>query len=427
MTNGNLNEEAVKRLPVPTKGNRITYFAGAVIQGAKAPRGFGVRVTAAGARAFVLNYRLRAREHRYTIGAWPDWSALKAVRAARDLRQRVDRGENPLEDRTPSPATASVASMLDDFVARYVRNKNQPLRSADEYESAFKRLVKPRIGKLSVYEVRRSHVNKMLDEIEDSNGLVMADRTLAYLRKAFNWYAARDDQFNVPIVRGMARVKPKDRARARVLSDEEIRIIWPTLAKAGTFGALVKALLLTAQRRDEIAQMSRREIGDDAIWEIPAERYKTKRPNFVPLSKAAITVINAQAKIENCDYVFSSRAKTPFSGFGKSKAALDKAILAGMKKRAKKGVEVEPLPNWTLHDLRRTAKTLMVRAGVRPDISERVLGHVINGVEGTYDRHCYADEKRDALEKLAEAIERILSQKPASIVTLRGERARAQA
>ena len=143
MTRGNLNEETVKRLPVPTKGNRVTYFAGAMIQGAKAPRGFGVRVTAAGARAFVLNYRLRGREHRLTIGAWPDWSALKAVREARDLRQRVDRGENPLEDRAPSPATGNVASILDDFVARHVRNKSQPLRSADEYESAFNRLVKP--------------------------------------------------------------------------------------------------------------------------------------------------------------------------------------------------------------------------------------------------------------------------------------------
>ena len=238
MTRGKLSEETIKRLPAPTKGNRVTYFAGATIQGAKAPRGFGVRVTAAGARAFVLNYRLRGREHRFTIGAWPDWSALKAVREARNLRQRVDRGENPLEDRAPSPATANVASILDDFVARYVRNKNQPLRSADEYESAFNRLVKPRIGKLGVYEVRRSHVNKMLDEIEDANGPVMADRTLAYLRKAFNWYAARDDQFNVPVVRGMARVKPKERARTRVLSDEEIRTIWPVLEEAGTFGCI---------------------------------------------------------------------------------------------------------------------------------------------------------------------------------------------
>ena len=317
------------------------------------------------------------------------------------MRQRVDRGENPVEDRTPPLAAASVATVLDDFVARHVRNKSQPLRSANEYESAFKRLVKPRIGKLGIYEVRRSHINKMLDEIEDENGLVMADRTLAYVRKAFNWQATRDDQFSTPVVRGMARIKPKERARTRVLSDDEIRIIWPVLAGAGTFGGLVKALLLTAQRRDEVAQMRQKEIGEDKIWEIPAERYKTKVPHFIPLSDAALSLIKGQPKPDDCDYVFPSRVETPFSAFGKSKAALDKAVLAAMKKQAKKGARVSALPNWTLHDLRRTAKTLMMRAGVRPDISERVLGHAIKGVEGTYDRHSYAEEKREALEKLA--------------------------
>jgi hypothetical protein len=93
---GSLGEESIKRLRAPAKGNSVTYFAGATIQGAKAPRGFGVRVTASGARAFILNYRLRGREHRFTIGAWPDWTALRAVREARNLRQRVDRGEDPL-------------------------------------------------------------------------------------------------------------------------------------------------------------------------------------------------------------------------------------------------------------------------------------------------------------------------------------------
>jgi integrase len=428
MTHWKLSEETVKRLPVPDTGNRVTYFAGATIQGAKAPRGFGVRVTAAGARAFVLNYRLRGREHRFTIGAWPDWSALKAVREARNLRQRVDRGENPIEDRTPSPATANVASILDEFIARYVRNPKQPLRerTADEYQSAFNRLVKPRIGKLGIYEVRRSHLIGMLDEIEDTNGPVAADRTLAYVRKAFNWYATRDDQFNVPVVRGMARIKPKERARTRVLSDDEIRAVWPELAKAGTFGAFTKTLLLTAQRRDEVAHMSRQEIGSDGIWTIPAERYKAKRPNFIPLSKAAHAVIAAQPKHDDCDYVFPSRARTPYSGYSKSKAKLDKAVFAAMKNGAKKGAKVEPIPNWTLHDLRRTAKTLMARAGVRPDISERVLGHVIAGVEGTYDRHSYADEKRDALEKLAAMIERILDPLPSNVETPAQRRSKAQ-
>jgi integrase len=224
------------------------------------------------------------------------------------------------------------------------------------------------------------------------------------------------------------RVKPRanqqERARSRVLSDDEIRVISPVLGQSGTFGAMVKTLLLTAQRRKEVAHMSRKEIGPDGTWTIPAERYKTKRPNHVPLSKSALNVIETQPKINGCDYAFPSRANTPFSGFAKSKAALDKAVYVAMKEKAS-GADIDPLPNWTLHDLRRTAKTLMARAGVRPDISERVLGHVIAGVEGTYDRHDYADEKRDALERLAAIVERIVNPLPSNVATLDKRRARA--
>src|SRR6478735_3331414 len=169
---GNLSEETIKRLPVPGRGNSITYFPGATIQGAKAPRGFGVRVTASGARAFILNYRLRGREHRFTIGAWPDWTALKAVREARNLRQRVDRGEDPLTDRAAIPVTKTVSGVIDDFMTRYVRNKERPLRSSNQIQSAFDRLVKPSIGKVGFYELRRSHVAEMLDWIEDEAGPV---------------------------------------------------------------------------------------------------------------------------------------------------------------------------------------------------------------------------------------------------------------
>lgn len=420
-----LNEETIKRLPVPEKGNRITYFPAAVLQGSQVPRGFGVRVTASGAKSFIINYRIKRDEYRYTIGSYPDWSALRAIREARNLRQRIDRGENPLEDRKRLPTTNTVSGLLDEFVERYVE-KEAKLRTAYAIKRAFDQLVKPPIGKIGIYELRRSDVAQMLDEVADERGLVMADKTLAWLRKAFNWYAGKDDKFNSPIVKGMARTKPRERARTRVLSDDELRIIWPLLAEAGTFGAMLKMLLLTAQRRDEVANMIWKEIDKDGIWTIPAERYKTKRPNHVRLSLAALKIVEGQPRAEGCDYVFPSRTQTPFSGFAKSKAALDKAVQKAIQARAKPGAETELLPNWTIHDLRRTAKTLMARAGVRPDISERVLGHVIAGVEGTYDRHSYADEKRDALEKLAAIVERILNPLPANVERLGEHRAKAQ-
>ena len=226
-----LNEETIKRLPIPEKGNRITYFPDAVLQGSQVPRGFGVRVTAGGAKSFIINYRIKRDEYRYTIGSYPDWSALQAVREARNLRQRIDRGENPLEDRKRLPTTNTVGGLLDEFVERYVE-KEAKLRTAFPIKRAFDQLVKPSIGKIGIYELRRSDVAQMLDEVADERGLVMADKTLAWLRKAFNWYAGKDDKFNSPIVKGMARTKPRERARTRVLSDDELRIIWPLLARS---------------------------------------------------------------------------------------------------------------------------------------------------------------------------------------------------
>ena len=214
-----LNEATVKALLTPEMGNRVYYFAGDVLQGVRAPQGFGVRVTVAGNRSFVLNYRLRGREYRYTIGQYPTWSALRAVREARDLRQRIDRGENPPAARlppAPSEVPKVVADVIEEFLRRYVRAPGRPLRSAKEYERALRKQVVPAIGKLGIHDLRRSRIVEMLDTIEDEHGPVQADRTLAYFRKCLNWYATRDDRFVPPIVPGMARTKSNERARERI-------------------------------------------------------------------------------------------------------------------------------------------------------------------------------------------------------------------
>jgi integrase len=250
--------------------------------------------------------------------------------------------------------------------------------------------VKPRLGRYPIQTVARRDVVRLLDHVADHCGEVMSDHVLAVVRKLFNWHAARDDEFRSPIVIGMARTSPRDLARDRVQSDEEIRRIWTSLNQHPyPFGPLVKLLFLTAQRRQEVAEMSWNEIQDDA-WIIPASRYKTKIAVAVPLTVAAMDVIRP---LPRCGpLLFTTTGNTPFSGFSKAKAHLDR----------ESGVA-----NWRLHDIRRTARTLMMRAQVRPDIAERVLGHVIPGVSGVYDRYDYLEEKRDAQAALASTLRSI--------------------
>jgi integrase len=374
------------------------------------PTGFVARRLPSGA----ITYGYRYRDKRSGLQRWiglgihgtvtADQARKKAMRFAGEVRD----GADPMTEGRSAGAVAAkrrsaantVNGLLDAFIARHVRPN---LRSAAEVERTFARYVRPAIGYRGIYDLRRADIVALLDAIEDNGAPVMADRTLAHLRKAFNWYASRDDQFTPPIVKGMARTKNADRARTRMLGDDEIRDLWRALdtAKAPQpFAPLVRMLLLTAQRREEVAQMSWPEVEGDT-WLIPAERYKSGLPNAVPLTKAARALLGEAGT----GFVFSTDGgKRPFSGFSKAKAQLDIAIAALRKHDGRK-----PMPAWRLHDLRRTARSLMSRAGVPADIGERCLGHVIGGVRGTYDRHDFLAEKRSALEKLGALIARILS------------------
>jgi integrase len=413
---GKLSEKTVAALPTPPRGNRVYYFGGDTLQGIVAPRGFGIRVTAAGAKSFVLNYRVGPREKRYTIGQWPDWSVLRAVRHGRDLRMEIDEGRDPLAvrqaARTRPPRVKTVADVLDDFAARYLHRGG--MRSAGRVERALNEVVKPRIGRIPIHELRRIAIIEMLDKIEDQRGPVASDRTLAYVRKALNWYATRDDDFNSPIVAGMARTRPTERARRRMLADDEIRDLWAALDQMTgprPFPGLLRTLLLSAQRRDEVGSMRWSEI-DGQLWIVPPERYKTGLENAVPLTPALRAIIGEPTG--RGPFVFSTtQGKRPFSGYGKAKAALDTKI-AELRKQAGR----PPMGAWVLHDLRRTSRTLMSRAGVDANVAEIVLGHVIPGIRRVYDRHSYLEEKRDALERLAALVERILTMPADNVAVL---------
>jgi integrase len=364
---------------------------------------------------------------------------------ARKLAGDVERGADPVkqlreERRKQEGALATtLKAICEDHLIRECGMKRDgggkatfsgKLRSAKQRLKVFERLVYPdKIGACQIHGIKRSQFVKLLDKVEDERGPRMAHVLGAYLSRVCSWYARRDDSYSSPFVRGMAaRVRPKERAGKRVLDDQEIRDLWAAL-DAGSkdipdcFARLVRTLLLTATRRDEAARTSWAEIEhlrhDDCrgdVLTIPGSRMKGKLDHAVPLTPAVLDLISGRPKdAKTRPFVFSTTGGTkPFSGYSKAKAALDREIA---KLRERDGRD--SMPAWRLHDLRRTSKTLMIRAGVRPDISERVLGHAIPGVEGVYDRWGYLPEKSDALTQLAALIDRIVTPPADNIVPMK--------
>jgi integrase len=413
-----LTDKALKALrPAPTKKRLIVWDAGQ-------PH-FGVRVTDKGHKSFVVVKRVRGTKTPsfHVLGHYPDLKLAEAREKARAVlgelaegidRKALERKRLEEERRVQKNRFAAVAQLFIDKHASKIRSGKETARIIHLY-------LIPTFGSLQIDEIRRRQIAELLDDIEAGNfvdasgrklgGPVMADRVLATLRKMFNWHATRDDDFISPIVKGMARTKPRERARTRVLDDHELLALWRALARLETanfgplyeakvFAGIVRALLLTAQRRSEVGRLCGSEIDDEGVWSISAKRYKTKTDHLVPLSQWSRRLLEKQIQLCAGGFVFTTTVATPFSGYSKAKARLDDLMNEELAKiaRSHEGRHDTELKPWRLHDLRRTPKTLMVRAGVRPDISERVLGHVIRGVEGVYDRHDYIPEKRAALE-----------------------------
>ena len=290
--------------------------------------------------------------------------------------------------------------VANEWVKRHVEARG--LISATDVKGYLSRTLIPAWGGREFTSLRRSDVAKLLDDVEDNNGVVSADRTLAVIRGICNWYATRHDDYSSPVIRGMRRTNPKARARSRILEDDELRALWAAAEANGVFGALVRVALLTGQRREKIVSMMWEDIVDGE-WRIPASEREKNTAGSLVLPQEVLDIINAQPRFASNPYVFAGVGPNHIGGTSNRKARLDK----------RSGVV-----GWTLHDLRRTARSLMSRAGVRPDIAERVLGHAIKGVEGVYDRHSYRDEKAHALRALASLIKNITNPPADNVVSL---------
>ena len=336
--------------------------------------GHYIRVTPTGAKSFTAVARdPRGKQVWHTVGS----TDLYTIEDARELARLAIKAIKAGDDRS-GPQSFDVVA--EEWFKRHVEGKG--LRSAPHTRLYLNRHILPAWAGREFTSIRRGDVTALLDAVEDASGPVAADKVLAHVSNIMGWYATRHDDYSSPIIKGMRRSNPKERARDRILSDDELRIVWKTAEANGSFGAFVRLLLLTGQRRDKVATMKWSDI-KDGVWTIASEKREKGNANELKLPKVAIDIIEAQPHFASNPFVFASRGRTQIQNFTVAKAVFV--------------AKLPEMPQWQLHDLRRTARSLMARVGVRPDIAERVLGHVMGGVEGIYDRHKYDEEKAFAL------------------------------
>ena len=367
-----LTDEGVRALPIKTK--RYTYPDCELA-------GHYVRVTPKGAKTFYV-----VRKNEWTrIGdadAWP-------IEKAREKARAIIRGEG-------------VPDTTDAVIAFYREQTVSKLRSAGT-ANLYLSIIEREFGGREFGSIRRSELANLGDKVAAERGNRSAEYCLVQFGALSRWYALRSDTYSSPMVKGMTR-KFRTKARERVLSDPEIRTIWTEAARRDdNFGAAVRLLLLTGQRLAKVAALRWDDIRD-GVWIIRTEPGERPNAGSLVLPKMALDVINGRPRIVSNLYILAGRFGSHFDSFGQAKSAFDRAT--------------GPIPHWTLHDLRRTARTLMTRAGVSSDVAERVLGHTIDGVEGIYNRHRYSEEKKVALEKLAALIETIVNPPANNVVAL---------
>jgi len=343
--------------------------------------GLRLRVGSGGKKTWTLRRRVGAKVINKKIGTYPATSLAAARAAAEKMIEALEReGTTDAIDRT-------FGQVADYWIKHVAKEKNDSWRLQ---ERRLEMHVLPKWRDRRIAGIRRGDVRELLDGIE---GDVLPNRVLTVVKTVFRFALSRDWIEASPI-EGIA--KPKDESeRDRVLSMDEIKRIWIASDLSGfPFGHYLRLLLLTAQRRTEVASMRWSDIDlEAATWTLSAAETKSERTHLVPLSAPAVSLLEALPRLG--DYVFTTDGETHYKGYSKGKAQLDQFLAAT-------GGALEP---WTLHDLRRSAATHMVRLGVTETTVARVLNHARQGVTArVYALHSYAPEKRHALNLWANEV-----------------------
>lgn len=379
-------------------------------------------VQPSGAKSWALRYRAEGKPVKLTLGQWPAMTLAKARGSAAEALEAVKAGDDPAakkraEKITRLEADLSERDKVKTLVSQYDKRHLSSLRTGAMVRRELDRFVVPAWGERDIRTIAKRDLIDLLDEIADSGRLTTANRLRAYLSGFLNWCVERDILAMSPAI----GVKPakKEESRERVLSDDEIRWLWQaceTIEKP--WGPFIKVLLLTGQRRGEVAAMRETEIAG-ATWHLDAKRTKNGRAHDVPLSDAALAALSGTMKIKGAGYLFTMTGNSPLSNFHRGR----EAVVVKMAKIAEKERgEPVAIPHWTFHDLRRTAATGMARLGIPVRVTEAVLNHVSGtggGIVAVYQRHDYADEKRAALDSWARFVTSIVEGKTDNVIPIR--------
>jgi integrase len=420
-----------------------------------AQRGLAVRVTAGGGRTYLCQYTLHGHKWRVPLGSCSALSLAKAREAAAAVMGDVAKGKNPAAERKDAVAAERAKRARDRLTLRVLiedwnrlhlagrrpRYAEEAVRAlhyalADHLDDAAEDLDRGDVVR-ALDTLTRRRKRRDGDGAEKPKGVAITGRTVAYGRAAFAWAVKRDmvqsNSFaDLPVAKSVAK-------RERVLSDQEVAEIWRAAGDAATpYCTIIRLLILTGQRRAEVAGMTWSEISEDwASWTLAAERTKNGAVHVVPLS-ALVRGLLKESLPEDANeakaVVRERRASgalmlpgvvgTPFAGWSKAKRALDNAIAdARAKTAAAAGARPASLVPWTVHDLRRTVATGLQRLGVRLEVTEAVLNHISGsrgGIAGIYQRHDWAAEKRAALDVWAAHVASIVEDRMigGNVVTL---------
>lgn len=387
----NLTDAKILGLKAPPSGQ-------VEILDAKVP-GLRLRLSAGGARAFVIRKRIGGKIRVVTIGRYgPRLSLADARKKARDILNDLEVGRD-----VASPRRGALT--IRKLWPEYFQTKSQH-RSAREIKRIFEKYILPELGDRMADAVTRGDVTRFVDDI---SAPVMARAVHAQLSAFYTWALPRLDQLAGNPCMGAGR-PAKPRARDRVLSDEEIVALWNAAAVTpAPWGPAVQLLMLTGQRRSEVFEAARAEFDIEAkVWTIPAARAKNGSAHLVPLSKGALDVLSAIPATQESPWLFPAEGNPEKCASGISKA-VDR-LRADVAQALDR--DVEP---WSLHDIRRTVATGLQRLGVRFEVTEAILNHVSGsrgGVAGVYQRHDWAAEKRSALDRWALEVARLADGRP---------------